>query len=174
MKRGPRLHQRKLPLTCRAPLRNRTVDLLLTIDRRTIPLPQVEGVTRQNTSTDQHPQAPDRPTRASFAPQSATHFDLVPPVRRVRPRQAHGHRLRHETFPQTDYAQTGGSQGTGAAASPAVLLRRKGQHAPLGVTPALGRFRRSPAWCHRDLRCCLHRLRTFSMSRFWATKCPNL
>ena len=33
-KRGPRMHRRKRPLTCRAPLRNRTVDLLLTMERR--------------------------------------------------------------------------------------------------------------------------------------------
>ena len=72
-RRGHRIHIRKLLLTCRAPLRNRTVDLLLTMNRRTVLFSLVEGVTRQNTSTDQHPQAPDRPTQAQFAPQ----FDLA-------------------------------------------------------------------------------------------------
>src|SRR5260370_28472801 len=60
----------------RAPLRNRTVDLLLTMNGRTVPLPLVQGVTRQNTSTGQHPHATDRPSRAPFATQSATQFDL--------------------------------------------------------------------------------------------------
>jgi hypothetical protein len=61
-----------------APLRNRTVDLLLTMNHRQVALPQVGRVTRQNTSTGQHRQAPGRLSRALFATQSATHFDLVP------------------------------------------------------------------------------------------------
>jgi hypothetical protein len=64
-------------LVCGAPLRKRTVDLLLTMNHRTVPLPLVERLTSQNTSTDQHPQAPYRPPRARFAPQSALHFDLA-------------------------------------------------------------------------------------------------
>jgi hypothetical protein len=60
-----------------APLRNRTVDLLLTMDLRPVLFPQAGRMTSQNTSTDQRPQAPDRPSRAPFATQSATHFDLV-------------------------------------------------------------------------------------------------
>jgi putative ABC transport system permease protein len=60
----------------------------------------------------QRPQVPDSPPRAPFATQSATHFDLVPSGPPVRPRQVHGHRLRHEAFPQTDYAQARGSQRT--------------------------------------------------------------
>ena len=80
---------------------------------------------RQNTSTSQHPQAPDRLSQAPFATQSATHFDLVPsgsPPRRGprkgdrtradQDRQVHGHRLRHEAFLQTDYAEAGGSLPT--------------------------------------------------------------
>jgi hypothetical protein len=63
-------------LLIRAPLRNRTVDLLLTMNRRTVMLSLAGGVTRQNTSTDQHPQAPDRLPLALFATQSATQFDL--------------------------------------------------------------------------------------------------
>jgi hypothetical protein len=43
---------------------------------RTVPLSLVQRVTRQNTSTDQHPQARDRLSRALFATRSATQFDL--------------------------------------------------------------------------------------------------
>jgi hypothetical protein len=75
---GPRIGRRKTRLTCGAPLRNRTVDLLLTMDRGQVPLPQAECLTSQNTSTDQHPQAQNGLSRASFATQSATHFDLGP------------------------------------------------------------------------------------------------
>ena len=74
----------KYPATCSknlyemgALLRNRTVDLLLTMDLREVPLPQAGHLIRQNTSTDQRPQAPIRLSRAQFAAQSATHFDLV-------------------------------------------------------------------------------------------------
>ena len=38
---------------------------------------QVEQLTCRNTSTRWHSQAPDEPTRALFATQSATHFDLA-------------------------------------------------------------------------------------------------
>jgi hypothetical protein len=57
-----------------APLRNRTVDLLLTMSHRTVPLPQARRLTRQNASKDWHLQAPDRPAQAPFATQSATQF----------------------------------------------------------------------------------------------------
>jgi hypothetical protein len=75
--RGLRIRFRKPLLTCGAPLRNRTVDLLLTMDLRKVLLPQVGRLASQNTSTDQRPQAPDRPSRAPFATQSATQFDLA-------------------------------------------------------------------------------------------------
>ena len=74
--RGPRLGRRKTRLTCGAPLRNRTVDLLLTMDRCAVLPPQVDRLTCENAGTDWHSQAPDEPTRAPFATQSATHFDL--------------------------------------------------------------------------------------------------
>ena len=75
--RGPRIGRRKTRLTCGAPLRNRTVDLLLTMYRSAVPHPQVDRLTCANTSTRWHSRAPDEPTRASFATQSATHFDLA-------------------------------------------------------------------------------------------------
>jgi hypothetical protein len=59
-----------------APLRNRTVDLLLTMDHCAVLQPQVDRLTCANTSTRWHSQALDEPTRAPFATQSATHFDL--------------------------------------------------------------------------------------------------
>jgi hypothetical protein len=39
--------------------------------------PQVDRLTCENTSTHWHSQAPDKLTRAPFATQSATHFDLA-------------------------------------------------------------------------------------------------
>ena len=60
-----------------APLRNRTVDLLLTMYRSAVLPPQVERLTSENTSTHWHSRAPDKPRRAPFATQSATHFDLA-------------------------------------------------------------------------------------------------
>ncbi len=60
-----------------APLRNRTVDLLLTMYRSAVPQPQAGRLTSANTSTHWHSQAPDKPTRAPFATQSDTHFDLA-------------------------------------------------------------------------------------------------
>jgi hypothetical protein len=62
-------------LLCGAPLRNRTVDLLLTIDLCCVLSSQLGGLTCVNTSTDRHLHAPDRPSRALFATQSATHID---------------------------------------------------------------------------------------------------
>ena len=76
--RGLRTGKRKTRLTCGAPLRNRTVDLLLTMDHCAVLQPQVDRLTCENTSTHWHSQAPDEPTRAPFATQSATHFDLAP------------------------------------------------------------------------------------------------
>jgi hypothetical protein len=75
--RGPRIGRRKTSLTCGAPLRNRTVDLLLTMYRSAVPQPQVGQLTCADTSTRWHSRAPDEPTRAPFATQSATHFDLA-------------------------------------------------------------------------------------------------
>ena len=62
-----------------APLRNRTVDLLLTMDRSAVAQPQVDRLTCENTSTRWHSQAPDEPTQAPFATQSATQIDLAAP-----------------------------------------------------------------------------------------------
>jgi hypothetical protein len=42
----------------------------------TVPLSQAVGLTRQSANTDQHPQACGRSSRALFATQSATQFDL--------------------------------------------------------------------------------------------------
>ena len=52
-----------------APLRNRTVDLLLTMYRFAVLQLQVDELTCENTSTRWHSQAPDEPTRAPFATQ---------------------------------------------------------------------------------------------------------
>ncbi len=60
-----------------APLRNRTVDLLLSMYHSADMQPRVEQLTCENTSTHWHSQAPDKPRRAPFATQSATHFDLA-------------------------------------------------------------------------------------------------
>ena len=49
--RGLRLGRRKTRLTCGAPLRNRTVDLLLTMDHQTVPVSAAEALSRQNTSS---------------------------------------------------------------------------------------------------------------------------
>jgi hypothetical protein len=57
-------------------LRNRTVDLLLTMNHRQVPLPQVVSADQENTSSRQRSQVPIRLSRAPFATQSATHFDL--------------------------------------------------------------------------------------------------
>ena len=57
--RGPRIGRRKTRLTCGAPLRNRTVDLLLTMDHQTVPVSAAEAL--------------NSPHRLRFAPQ-------MPPV----------------------------------------------------------------------------------------------
>ena len=62
-----------------APLRNRTVDLLLTMDRSADVQPQVEQLTCRNTSGDRHAQALGEPSQAPFATQSATQIDLAVP-----------------------------------------------------------------------------------------------
>ena len=49
--RGLRLGRRKTRLTCGAPLRNRTVDLLLTMDHQTVPVSAAEALNRQNASS---------------------------------------------------------------------------------------------------------------------------
>ena len=51
------------------------------MDRWAVLQPQVDRLTCENTSTHWHSQAPDKPTRAPFATQSATHFDLAPSIR---------------------------------------------------------------------------------------------
>ena len=70
-----------------APLRNRTVDLLLTIDNREVPQPLVRELTSRNASSHQRSLAPDRRSRARVATQSATHFDLDLAASRKRPIQ---------------------------------------------------------------------------------------
>ncbi len=47
------------------------------MDRCAVLQLQVDRLTCSNTSTRWHSQAPDEPTRAPFATQSATHFDLA-------------------------------------------------------------------------------------------------
>src|ERR1039457_7111415 len=64
-------------LLCGAPLRNRTVDLLLTMNNRQVPYPQVRHLTSKNTSSHQLSQARGRRSRAPIATQSATQFNLV-------------------------------------------------------------------------------------------------
>src|SRR5580704_1194330 len=59
-----------------APLRNRTVDLLLTMNPVWFLSPRWGGLTRKNTSPREHSQALIRLSRARFATQSDTHFDL--------------------------------------------------------------------------------------------------
>jgi hypothetical protein len=66
----------KYHLACRAPLRNRTVDLLLTMSSRQAWPPQVRAAISENASPGQRSQALIELSRARFATQSATHFDL--------------------------------------------------------------------------------------------------
>ena len=56
-------------LFCGAPLRNRTVDLLLTMDHQTVPVSAVEALSRQNASSPQRGRAQISPHRLRFAPQ---------------------------------------------------------------------------------------------------------
>jgi hypothetical protein len=51
------MHMRKLLLTCRAPLRNRTVDLLLTIDNQSVPVTAVEPLNCSNAGSHELSQA---------------------------------------------------------------------------------------------------------------------
>ena len=60
---GTRFHVRKTFLTW-SPLRNRTVDLLLTMYRSADVQPQAEQLTCRNTSTDRRSQAPGEPSQA--------------------------------------------------------------------------------------------------------------
>jgi hypothetical protein len=83
--RGHRFHERKSALTCGAPLRNRTVDLLLTMYRSAVPQLQVGQPTCQNTSGGKPSQALDELSRALFATRYATHFDLDRLQRASRP-----------------------------------------------------------------------------------------
>ena len=63
-------------MTCGAPLRNRTVDLLLTINSNGVASLQVRRLTSQNASPDQHQHACGKQSRAQFATRSATQADL--------------------------------------------------------------------------------------------------
>ena len=47
------------------------------MDHCAVPQSQVDQLTCENTSPHWHSQAPDKPRRAPFATQSATHFDLA-------------------------------------------------------------------------------------------------
>ena len=69
--------RRQSAIDLAAPAGLATGSVLVANDRRTVPLPLAEGVARQNTSTGQHPQAPERPPRARFAPQTAAQIDPV-------------------------------------------------------------------------------------------------
>lgn len=60
-KSGHRFHARKSVLTCGTSLRDRTVDLLLTMARCSVLPSQVDELTCDNTSTHRHSQAPDQP-----------------------------------------------------------------------------------------------------------------
>ena len=62
-----------------APLRNRTVDLLLTMYRSAVLEPQVGQLTCRYTSTGGHTQAPGGPSQAPFATRFATQIDLGTP-----------------------------------------------------------------------------------------------
>ena len=59
-----------------APLRNRTVDLLLTMDHQKVPVSAVEALNRQNASSRWRRRAQISPHRLRFAPQNAPHNDL--------------------------------------------------------------------------------------------------
>jgi hypothetical protein len=52
-----------------APLRNRTVDLLLTMDHQTVPVSAVEALSRQDASSRQRRRAQISPYGLHFAPQ---------------------------------------------------------------------------------------------------------
>jgi hypothetical protein len=66
---------RKWPVTCGAPLRNRTVDLLLTMQFRAVPRPQAGPVSRPDASTGQHAQAARPLSRARPDTRSDTQDD---------------------------------------------------------------------------------------------------
>jgi hypothetical protein len=59
-----------------APLRNRTVDLLLTMDHQTVPVSAAEALSRQNTSSRERRRAHVSTHWPHFAPQNAPHNDL--------------------------------------------------------------------------------------------------
>jgi hypothetical protein len=63
-------------LLCGAPLRNRTVDLLLTMDHQRVPESPVASLNRQNTSSRWRGQAHVGPHWPGFAPQNAPRNDL--------------------------------------------------------------------------------------------------
>ena len=82
--RGPRIGRRKTRLTCGAPLRNRTVDLLLTMDHPTVPVSAAAALSRQNTSSRERRRAQISPHRLHFAPQNAPRNDLhLAPIRQT-------------------------------------------------------------------------------------------
>lgn len=64
----------------RAPLRNRSVDLLLAMDHRRVLRVLVRNLNRQNASPHQRTQVLDRLQRTRFATRSDTQFDLDRPA----------------------------------------------------------------------------------------------
>src|SRR5581483_6364166 len=62
---------RERPLTCGAPLRNRTVDLLLTITRQTVHLSVLMTLSWRNVGRDERREASESPRQRGFAPRSA-------------------------------------------------------------------------------------------------------
>ena len=75
--RSTRLSVRKSLMTCGAPLRNRTVDLLLTIDHQEVAQLAARHLSRQNTCCRRQPEAPASPSEHCSAPQTAPH-GIVP------------------------------------------------------------------------------------------------
>jgi hypothetical protein len=113
------------------------------MNHRQVALPQVGRVTRQNTSTGQHRQAPGRLSRALFTTQSATHFDLVPSGSPPRRGPRKGDRTKADQAPANSRSPSqargissnrlcGGERkpAYGAATCPAVLLSRPGLLGP--------------------------------------------
>jgi len=68
---------RKNSVTCGAPLRNRTVDLLLTMKHRTVRLPLVEALTRQYTSAPRAPASPRQALASAICPSICPSLDLA-------------------------------------------------------------------------------------------------
>src|SRR6266568_3366510 len=70
------MHARKTPLTCAASLRNRTVDLLLTMDTQCVAVTAAEALSRPYAGSHEQSSARTSPHWRHFAPRSAPHVDL--------------------------------------------------------------------------------------------------